>query len=440
MANIEKITEDNIRTSILVVDDEPGMRKMLGDFLSSEFKVGTASSADEALGLLEKDKFDIALVDVNMPGMTGLEFFSVCRKKYQKMQIMIMTGKPLFSDAIDSVKDGAFYYLLKPIDLKLLHFLLLKAVKENKSVSETCGYDAGIIKNLGTQYRVVRSLGSGASGVVLLVEDKEKSYAMKALHNWNKKLHKDCETMRRFVREAETLGKINNEHIVKIYDHNLNKPEESPYFIMEYVEGRSLTRCLKDRDFNIEQKISIILQIADALECVHAYGVIHRDIKPENILLTEDMRVKITDFGICHIMDSSLTVADEILGSPAYMAPESFIVSRTTDPRSDIFSLGVISYEMLTGVRPFEGGTLPKIMESVMNRKPEAPTKLNPEIPSWLQDILAKMLNKNPDKRFQSAGEIIKSINHHLSGDCGKSSSIVARIFGSIHPSDKVWN
>ena len=422
MFNTRKITEDNIRTSILVVDDESGMRKMLADFLSSEFKVGTASSADEALGLLEKDKFDIALIDVNMPGMTGLEFFSVCRKKYQKMQIMIMTGMPSFTDAIASVKDGAFYYLLKPLDLKLLHSLLLKAVKENKSGSETGGYDAGIIKNLGTQYRVVRSLSSGASGVVLLVEDKEKSYAMKVLHNWNKTLHKDCETMQRFVREVETLGKISNEHIVKIYDHNLNMPEESPYFIMEYVEGSSLAQCLNDRIFNIEQKISIILQIADALECVHAHGVIHRDIKPENILLTEDMRVKITDFGICHILDSSLTMADEMLGSPAYMAPESFVASKMTDARSDIFSLGVISYEMLTGVRPFEGATLPQIMKSVMNRKPEAPTKLNSEIPLWLQDVLAKMLNKNPDKRFQSSSEIIKSVNHHLSGDCGKSS------------------
>ena len=134
------------------------------------------------------------------------------------------------------------------------------------------------------------------------------------------------------------------------------------------------------------------------------------------------MRVKITDFGICHILDSTLTMADEMLGSPAYMAPESFVASKTTDAKSDIFSLGVISYEMLTGVRPFEGATLPQIMKSVMNRKPEAPTKLNSEIPPWLQDLLAKMLNKNPDKRFQSASEIIKSVNYHLSGDCGKSS------------------
>lgn len=268
MFNTRKITEDNIRTSILVVDDDSIIGELLNTFLSGEFKVSVASSANEALDLLEKDKFDIALVDVNMPGMTGLEFFSVCRKQYQEMQIMIMTGMPSFADAINSVKDGAFYYLLKPLDLELLHSLILKAVQENKSGAGTDGY-AGIIRNLGTQYRVVRPLGSGVSGVVLLVENKGKLYAMKVLRKCNKPFRKSSETMRRFTREAETLGKISNEHIVKIHDHNLNKPEESPYIIMEYVEGSALSQCLNDRIFNIEQKISIILQIADALESVH---------------------------------------------------------------------------------------------------------------------------------------------------------------------------
>jgi serine/threonine-protein kinase len=270
------------------------------------------------------------------------------------------------------------------------------------------------MRNLASDYKVIRSLGTGASGVVLLVEKDKVQYAMKVLRNWNETIHRDSEKMQRFLREAETLSKINNEHIVKIYDHHLDKPEDSPYIIMEYVKGNSLTQCLKDRKFDIGQKISIMLQIAGALESVHAYGVLHRDIKPENILLTVDLVVKITDFGICHIPDSSLTMVDEILGSPAYMAPESFDASKKMDIRSDIFSMGILCYEMLTGVRPFDGAGVLQLMDSIKNNKPVMPAKLKRDIPLWLQDILAKMLAKNPDERYGSTGEIIREINFSL--------------------------
>jgi serine/threonine-protein kinase len=432
------MTRSCIQAHILVVDDEADIRELLNDFLSGEFQVSVAASANEALALLEKSEFDIALVDMNMPEMNGREFFDICRKQYKEMHFMLMTGRPEFADAIDIVKDGAFYYMLKPLDLSLLHSLILKAVQEKES--GTGSFDAGIMKNHGPKYRLVRSLGSGSSGVVLLAENEKMLYAMKILRNWDKSLRNDSEKMQRFIREAETLSKIDNEHIVKIYDHNFNKPGDSPYIIMEYVKGSSLVQCMNGNILNLEQKISIILQMADALECVHAYGVLHRDIKPENILITEDMIVKITDFGICHIADSSLTLVDEMLGSPAYMAPESFDASKKVDARSDIFSMGVLSYEMLTGVRPFTGDSVPQIMEEVKSRNPQPPTKLNPEIPLWLEDIMAKMLAKNPDRRFGSCGEISKAINRHLSNGSEKTLSFTSRILRSMLPGDIVWS
>jgi serine/threonine-protein kinase len=432
------MTRSCIQAHILVVDDEAVVRALLDDFLSGEFQVSVAASANEALALLEKSEFDIALVDMNMPEMNGREFFDICRKQYKEMHFMLMTGRPEFADAIDIVKDGAFYYMLKPLDLSLLHSLILKAVQEKES--GTGSFDAGIMKNHGPKYRLVRSLGSGSSGVVLLAENEKMLYAMKILRNWDKSLRNDSEKMQRFIREAETLSKIDNEHIVKIYDHNFNKPGDSPYIIMEYVKGSSLVQCMNGNILNLEQKISIILQMADALECVHAYGVLHRDIKPENILITEDMIVKITDFGICHIADSSLTLVDEMLGSPAYMAPESFDASKKVDARSDIFSMGVLSYEMLTGVRPFTGDSVPQIMEEVKSRNPQPPTKLNPEIPLWLEDIMAKMLAKNPDRRFGSCGEISKAINRHLSNGSEKTLSFTSRILRSMLPGDIVWS
>ena len=433
------ITTVNIRTSILVVDDEFGIRKILSASLSEEFHVVLASSANDAIGLLEKENFDIALVDVNMPGMSGKEFFGLCRTRYPEMQFILMTGRPKFADAIDVVKDGAFYYLLKPLDLKFLHSLILKAVEEKKSGSVTGSYDAGIIKNLGSQYRIVRSLGSGVSGVVLLVENKGNLYAMKLLRCCNTD-DNYSDKMERFVREAEILGRINNEHVVKIIENNLRKINETPYLIMEYVKGMSLSECIRENKLDIHQKISIIQQIAETLGCVHVQGVFHRDIKPDNILLTDDLLVKITDFGICHVKGSSLTMPEQVLGSPAYMAPESFEDSIKPDLKADMFSLGVVSYQMLTGIRPFEEDTVCKTISALKNKKPAAPAKLNPDIPVWMQDIMAKMLDKNPGRRFDNCGEISKAITYYLSGGEKKKLNFTERIFRSMIPADSVWS
>lgn len=441
MGSTKKMSKEEPGVNLLVIDDEESIRKLLSQFLSPCYRVQTSSSAEEALSLLKTEKFDLAISDINMPGKSGKEFFRICQKEYPDMHIILMTGLPELGDAVSTVKEGAYYYLPKPIDLKFLLSLLKKAIAEKEKKYEST--DIGKMRNLASDYKVIRSLGSGASGVVLLVERDKNLYAMKVLRSWNETIHKDSEKMQRFIREAETLSKISNEHIVKIHDHNLNNLEDSPYIIMEYVKGNSLTQCLNERLFNIEQKISIILQIAGALECVHAYGVLHRDIKPENILITDDLNVKITDFGICHIPDSSLTMVDEILGSPAYMAPESFDATKKMDVRSDIFSMGIISYEMLTGVRPFGGESVLQLMDSIKNKKPATPTRLNREIPPWMQDILAKMLDKNPDERFGSAGEVVREISASMEKYGTRAltfSNILKRIlFKKITVKSNVW-
>ncbi|HCE44675.1 MAG TPA: hypothetical protein DET40_14125 [Lentisphaeria bacterium] len=437
--SIEINSTGNIRTSILVVDDELGIRKILDSSLSEEFHVTLASSANDAIGLLEKEKFDIALVDVNMPEMSGKEFFGLCRTRYPEMQFILMTGRPKFADAIDVVKDGAFYYLLKPLDLKFLHSLILKALQEKKSSAKTGSYDAGIIKNLGAQYKVVRSLGSGVSGVVLLVENKGILHAMKLLRCCNADDNYP-DKMERFIREAEMLRRIKNEHVVRIIDNNLRKTDETPYIIMEYVDGRSLSKYISEDKLDIHQKISIIQQIAETLDCVHGQGVFHRDIKPDNILLTDDLFVKITDFGICHVKGSSLTMSEQVLGTPAYMAPESFEDNRKPDLKADMFSLGIVSYELLTGTKPFQENTVCKTISALKNRKLAAPVKLNPDIPVWMQDVMAKMLDKNPDRRFRSCGEISKAIAYYLSGGEKKKLNFTERIFRSMLPSNSVWS
>ena len=167
---------------------------------------------------------------------------------------------------------------------------------------------------------------------------------------------------------------------------------------------------------NLEGKLSLIKKIGSAIWEVHKHGIVHRDIKPANILMTGQGEPKLTDFGIARIKDSSLTMTREVLGSPNYMSPEAFVSSRDIDSRSDIFSFGVVSYYILTGERAFVGKNINQIMHAIQAHKPLKPSEINPEIPERIDDILAGMLDKDPEHRFQNMAEVIMQIDNFEKG------------------------
>ena len=169
-------------------------------------------------------------------------------------------------------------------------------------------------------------------------------------------------------------------------------------------------------------------------------GILHRDIKPENIIARDDNSVTITDFGICRTLNSDLTITREIMGSPAYMSPESFDSAKNLDRRSDIFSLGVVSYELLTGAKPFHGQTVFQILDAIREKKPLSPLKVNPALPSWVQDFLAKMINKNPDSRFSSASQVMKAIEYFTSERQPVSTGITTKILRGLLSFESVWS
>jgi serine/threonine-protein kinase len=186
---------------------------------------------------------------------------------------------------------------------------------------------------------------------------------------------------------------------------------------MEYIDGFSLSEYIAKSVMNIELRIGIFKQLASALDYIHKLGVVHRDIKPDNIMMTRDIQVKITDFGISKTQESLLTRTNDIMGSPHYMAPESYDSAMSIDNKADIFSLGSICYELLTCQRAFPGDNIFQVMEAIKSKKPVEPRKLNPDIPSWLQYILEKMMAKNPEGRYSTAGKIIESIEFHQQND-----------------------
>jgi serine/threonine protein kinase len=398
---------------ILVVDDEEAIRKFLLAGLSGKYHVEAADSSEEGADKINRTNFDLIICNINMSGVSGKEFFTECRKIFPEIPFILTTGMPKFSDAVNLVKEGAFYYLTKPVELPLLYSLIEKALSEGRVKISP---DDSRPESEFMGYKIIRTLGVGNVGTVMLVEKGGNYFAVKILRN-NTTPEGYAIRIRRFAREAEILRRIDHPNIVKIYDCNFDDSKGSPYLIMEHVDGRQLSQHIKQKSLDFDRKISIIKQVADALDYVHRQGIIHRDVKPENILVTEDGVVKITDFGIGKIMDSEFAITGDVMGSPAYMSPESFDSAQTIDYRTDIFSLGVICYELFTGVRPFDGDTLYKLIDAIREKKPEEPMKINPRIDSWLQDVMAKMLDKNPDKRFISAFEIVKAINRYTAGN-----------------------
>jgi serine/threonine protein kinase len=413
---------------ILVVDDEEAIRKFLEAGLKKKYYVESAESSEEAAEKINKSAFNLIICDINMSGISGKDFFLECRKIFPEIPFILMTGMPKFSDAVNLVKEGAFYYLTKPIELTLLYSLIERALSENKDKPDQ---DDSSPESEFMGYKIIKTLGIGNVGTVMLVEKDGSYFAVKILRK-DTTPESYAIRMQRFAREAEILRRIDHPNIVKIYDYNFDDQKGLPYLIMEHVNGRQLSQHIKQKTLDFDIKISIIKQTADALDYVHRQGIIHRDIKPENILVTDEGIVKITDFGIGKIIDSELTITGDVMGSPAYMSPESFDSAKTIDYRC---------YELFTGVRPFEGDTLYKLLDAIREKRPEEPIKINPQIEPWLQDVMAKMLDKNPDKRFISAFEIVKAINHYTADTCTEhvSSGMTTRILRSMLFMNNIW-
>jgi serine/threonine-protein kinase len=208
----------------------------------------------------------------------------------------------------------------------------------------------------------------------------------------------------RFRQEARALGALNHPSIVTVYDYG--DEGDIAYMALELLEGRELRDVMAQARLEVPPALELAAQVAEGLAFAHARGVVHRDIKPGNIMVVDGPRAKIMDFGIARVRASDVkTQTGLMLGSPKYMSPEQ-IVGQPTDARSDVFSLGVVIYEMLTGAAPFSGTDIPQLMYQVCNARPDPPSRLNPGVPEVLDLVVAKALEKDPAARYQDAGEL----------------------------------
>ncbi len=259
-----------------------------------------------------------------------------------------------------------------------------------------------LISNLG-RYEVLGELGQGAMGIVYKAKDPliDRVVAIKTI-NLTLATDEKEEYEGRFYQEAKVAGRLNHPNIVTIYD--VGKSGDVAYIAMELLEGRELRDIMNDGALlPVDQVLNIVAQVAQGLAYAHEHEIVHRDVKPSNIMVIRDGHVKITDFGIARMASSSVrTQTGMVLGSPKYMSPEQ-VTGKSIDQRSDIFSLGVMLYEMLTGKAPFDGENVNAIMYQTLNAVVAPPNMVNPAIPEMVNFILAKALAKKVEDRYQNA-------------------------------------
>ena len=219
----------------------------------------------------------------------------------------------------------------------------------------------------------------------------------------------DAATRERFQREARAVARLQHRNVVTI--HELGEVEGTPYIVMELLGGRDLDALLKsDIKLSLGQKLEIAAQLCEGLSYAHEQGIVHRDIKPGNVRVLEDGTVKILDFGIAKFAQSSVTQTGSVMGTPSYMAPEQ-IMGQPVDGRSDLFSAGVLLYELLAGAKPFQGDSPTAVVYQIMNGEPVPLEKSIPDIPDAINQIVAKALQKNPEHRYAKAKEMAADLN-----------------------------
>jgi Protein kinase domain len=266
-------------------------------------------------------------------------------------------------------------------------------------------------KRIG-RYEILGELGRGAMGVVYKARDPQidRMVALKTISLRGQEPEAEKEFRMRFLNEAKAAGRLHHPGIVSVFDVGEDEVNLDPYIVLEYVAGEALNRILaRERKLPLERALQLTEEIATALEYAHEQGVTHRDIKPGNILVNQEGRAKIADFGIAKLSLATLTIPGRVLGTPAYMAPEQ-LSGTSSDGRSDLFSLGVILYAMVVGHSPFQGDSATTVCFKVANREPVPASALDLNLPRELDALISRAMAKDPRRRFQRGAEFAEAV------------------------------
>ncbi len=409
---------------ILIVDDDPLVLETIEDWLTFEkHSVTVANAGPAGWEYLQNNEYDLVVLDWDMPELTGIEILKRLREAGASLRIVMLTGHTSIDDKEIGLDSGADDYVTKPFHMKELCARVRALLRTQTAVvappqalgqgNEELLEHADLAgTRLAASYEFLELLGEGGTAKVFKARHPrlDKLLAVKVL------LASDIKetAIARFEREARAVSHINHYNVVTVYDCGVTE-RNRPYIVMEYIEGESLVDKI-DRDGPMPLSIAstILIQTCRGLQEAHSKGIIHRDLKPENIVLQnrsdrEDW-VKIVDFGLAHLLEGGkerLTTAGRIVGTPQFLSPER-LKDRPPDARSDIYSLGVTLFEMLTARPLFDGESTEAIMIKVITTMPDPPSKYRQDIApgSAFDKIFMKATERDPNLRYQSAAEL----------------------------------
>ena len=408
---------------ILIVDDDYTILSVLRRVLERiGYSVLEANNGSQALDILKKNTISLVISDVYMPEFTGIDLLTEVKKLDLRIPVIIITGKASVDAAVQCMKIGAFDFLSKPLSLDKIEEAVGNAL-EHANAADLHSNLANLTQAKDhpatfLDYKIIGKLGEGNMGVVYKAEKTIKGdmkpVAIKIFRPIDFGEGELKKLRARFFHEAKAASSVKHPNIVEIIEFGEGQGDISNYIVMEYVQAISLKHYMsKENKLDYKQKSKIVCQVADALTAVHSQNIYHRDIKPANVLIDENLVVKVTDFGIARLPDSMLTQQYDLMGSPSYMAPESFVTSKI-DQRADIFSLGILAYELFVDVHPFEADSVLRVSYLIRNEDPTLPKEIDGKFPERLQGILQKMLEKDPDDRYTSAKEVYTDLSDFL--------------------------
>ena len=402
---------------ILIVDDNPYNLEVLSRRLERRgYQTTCVENGEDALVKVEDGSFDLILLDIMMPGIDGMETLARIRDHFPKTElpVIMVTSKGESEDVVEALNRGANDYVVKPIDFPVALARIEKELSQIQEAGEKSRPKGNAIFSLGVgekfgPYLIKEKVGQGGMGAVYKVHDPSlnRIVALKVILAGEEMTSSQVE---RFKREARAIAQIKHRNIVSVYHI-----EETPrhYFTMDFIHGQDLSSLLKKGPLNAEKAADICRKIASALQAAHNKGIIHRDLKSGNILMDTDLEPHLTDFGLAKLEteEEQITRTGDMLGTPEYMAPEQIDPSvGEVDFRSDVYSLGIILYEMLTGSTPFTGTAI-RVLWQKLNQEPQPPGMLAENLSQQLESICLKAIARNQDERFQSAEEMYDALN-----------------------------
>lgn len=417
---------------ILVVDDDRVILAAVEDWLTFEkHDVTAVNSGRKGRQQLQADTYDLVILDWDMPDITGPDILKEFRDAGGTTPVILLTGHTSIDDKAYGLDAGADDYITKPFHVKELSARIRTALRHQRAPEAAPpalgqGNDellrsADLIgTKLAASYEFLEEIGQGGSALVFKARHPrlDRLVAIKVLR-WGGV--KDS-AIERFEREARAVSRINHYNVITIHDSGVTE-RNRPFIVMEYIEGESLVdKIIREGPQPLHTAATILLQLCSGMEEVHAEGIIHRDLKPTNILLKKRSNradwVKIVDFGLVHLLEGRqerLTEMGRVMGTPRFVSPER-LTGKPADVRSDIYSMGVIMFELLTARPLFEADTTEDLLLKAVSTAPDPPSLFREDIPpgSALDNLVVRATERDPNKRYQTVTEMREEVERIL--------------------------